>query len=82
MFGNRQDFADRLQNAGASVSQNANSVLAVMVGASVELAQGEGYLPDSAIAPKLKPRTQSPSTNPYAQHPPRSNPRRPGYLGC
>jgi len=39
MFGNRQDLADKLQNAGASASQNANSVLAVMVGASVELAQ-------------------------------------------
>jgi cytochrome P450 len=39
MFGNKQDFPDRLQNAGASVSQNINSVLAVMVGASVELAQ-------------------------------------------
>ena len=82
MFGNRQDLADRLQNAGASVSQNANSVLAVMVGASVELAQGEGYPLDSAVALELKPRSQSPSTHPHAQHPPRPNPRRPGYLGC
>lgn len=40
MFGNKQDLADRLQNAGASTSQNTNSILAVMVGASVELAQG------------------------------------------
>jgi len=39
MFGNKQDLADRLQQAGTSSSQNANSVLAVMVGASVELAQ-------------------------------------------
>ena len=40
MFGNKQDIADKIQNAGNSTSQNANSVLAVMVGASVELAQG------------------------------------------
>jgi hypothetical protein len=42
MFSNRQDLADRLQNTGTPTSQNANSVLAVMVGASVELAQGKG----------------------------------------
>jgi len=41
MFGNKQDLAERLQQGGNSTSQNANSVLAVMVGASVELAQGE-----------------------------------------
>jgi len=39
MFSTRQDLADRLHQAGNSPSQNANSVLAVMVGASVELAQ-------------------------------------------
>lgn len=44
IFSNKQDLADRLQNAGVPTSQNANSILAVMVGASVELAQGEGFL--------------------------------------
>jgi len=39
MFGNKQDLADRLQQGGNSTSQNVNSTLAVMVGASVELAQ-------------------------------------------
>jgi len=39
MFGNKQDLADRLQQAGNPISQNVNSTLAVMVGASVELAQ-------------------------------------------
>jgi hypothetical protein len=39
MFGNKQDLADRLQQTGNSTSQNVNSTLAVMVGASVELAQ-------------------------------------------
>lgn len=40
MFSSKHDLADKLQNAGTSSSQSANSVLAVMVGASVELAQG------------------------------------------
>ncbi|KAF9650781.1 heme peroxidase [Thelephora ganbajun] len=39
MFGNKQDLAERLQQSGNSTSQNANSILAVMVGASVELTQ-------------------------------------------
>lgn len=39
MFGNKQDLADKLQQAGTPSAQNVNSVLAVMVGASVELAQ-------------------------------------------
>jgi len=38
-FSNKQDLAGKLQQTGNSSSQNANSVLAVMVGASVELAQ-------------------------------------------
>ena len=43
MFGNKQDLAERIQQSGNSVSQNVNSILAVMVGASVELAQGENF---------------------------------------
>jgi hypothetical protein len=43
MFNNKQDLADKLQQGGGSVSQNTNSILAVMVGASVELAQGENF---------------------------------------
>jgi len=39
MFGNKQDLAERLQQSGTSTTQNANSTLAAMVGASVELAQ-------------------------------------------
>ena len=42
MSGNKQDLAGGLQQAETPISQNANSALAVMVGASVELAQGEG----------------------------------------
>ena len=43
MFGNKQDLAERLQQGGNSTPQNVNSTLAVMVGASVELAQGERF---------------------------------------
>ena len=43
MFGNKNDLAERLQQSGNSTSQNVNSILAVMVGASVELAQGENF---------------------------------------
>ena len=43
MFGNKQDLAERLHQSGNSTSQNANSILAVMVGASVELAQGKNF---------------------------------------
>jgi len=43
MFGNKQDLADKLQQSGNSISQNTNSVLAVMVGASVELSQGKNF---------------------------------------
>jgi hypothetical protein len=43
MFSNKQDLAERLQQGGNSTSQNVNSTLAVMVGASVELAQGERF---------------------------------------
>ena len=43
MFGNRQDLAERLQQSGNSTTQNANSTLAVMVGASVELVQGKNF---------------------------------------
>jgi len=39
MFGNKQDLAERLQQSGNSTSQDANSILAVMVGASLELGQ-------------------------------------------
>lgn len=59
MFGNKHDLADKLQNTGTSISQNANSVLAVMVGASVELAQGMGRLPGA----------QRPFLNLYSAHP-------------
>ena len=44
MFGNKNDLAERLQQSGNSTSQNVNSILAVMVGASVELAQGENFV--------------------------------------
>ena len=55
MFGNKQDLADRLQQAGNSTSQNVNSTLAVMVGASVELAQGENF-----VGSDERPKIESP----------------------
>jgi len=39
MFSNNKDLAERIQQSGNSTSQNVNSILAVMVGASVELSQ-------------------------------------------
>jgi len=41
MFGNKQGLAEELRQGEGSTSQKANSVLAVMVGASVELGQGK-----------------------------------------
>ena len=41
MFANNQGLAEELRQGEGSTSQKANSVLAVMVGASVELGQGK-----------------------------------------
>ena len=54
MFSNKQDLAERLQQGGNSTSQNVNSTLAVMVGASVELAQGENFSSNKTNTPQLK----------------------------
>jgi len=40
----RQDIADRLQQDGASLDQISNSILALMVGASVELAEALAHM--------------------------------------
>jgi len=58
MFGNKQDLAEKLQQSGNSTSQNVNSILAVMVGASVELAQALAHalnilLDQSGVTEKL-----------------------------
>jgi len=44
MFANKQGLAEELRQGGGSTSQNANSILAVMVGASVELSQGKAFI--------------------------------------
>ena len=61
MFGNKQDLADRLQQSGNSISQNVNSILAVMVGASVELAQSERFLRITYKCPNVEALFSTPA---------------------
>jgi len=44
MFGNEQGLVGELRQGEGSTSQKANSILAVMVGASVELGQGKNFV--------------------------------------
>ena len=51
MFANKQALAEELRLGEGTTSQKANSVLAVMVGASVELGQGK-KLSSSLASPR------------------------------